>query len=137
MALFLPFLLFKKTIGHYFLDRKNNISPEFSVHSHLHGLVLVFKYLRKECSDLNEIPSDNDGDKDDDDDDDDDDDANSKDTEVVEIGTSEGLMLDRLVILKYLPKEERNSLVGMKDKLEKMRRLNKKQNHISDYFILE
>ena len=78
------------------------------------------KYLRKECSDLNEVASDNDGDKDYGDDDDDDDDVNSKDAEVVEIGTDEALtMLDRLVNLKYLSKEERNPLVAMKDKLEK------------------
>ena len=79
------------------------------------------KYLRKECSDLNEVASDNDDDKDyGDDDDDDDDDVNSKDAEVVEIGTDEALtMLDRLVNLKYLSKEERNSLVAMKGKLEK------------------
>ena len=70
--------------------------------------------------------SDNDDDKDDDDDDDDDD-GNSKDAEVVEIGTGEALtMLDRLVNLKYLSKEERNSLAAMKDKLEKIRALNKK-----------
>ena len=55
------------------------------------------KYLRKECGDLNEEASDNDDDKDDDDD------ANSKDAEVVEIGTGEAL-LDRLVKLKYLSK---------------------------------
>ena len=78
------------------------------------------KYLRKECSDLNEVASDNDDDKDYGDDDDDDDDVNSKDAEVVEIGTDEALtMLDRLVNLKYLSKEERNPLVAMKDKLEK------------------
>ena len=73
------------------------------------------KYLRKECRDLNEVASDNDDDKDDDDDD-----VNSKDADVVEIGTDEALtMLDRLVNLKYLSKEERNSLVAMKGKLEK------------------
>ena len=44
--------------------------------------------------------------------DDDDDDGNSKDDEVAEIGTGEALtMLDRLVNLKYLSKEERNSLL--------------------------
>ena len=58
--------------------------------------------------------------------------------EVVEIGTGEALtMLVRLVNLKYLSKEERNSLVAMKDKLEKIRVLNKKQSHITDYFKLE
>ena len=58
--------------------------------------------------------------------------------EVFEIGTGEALtMLDRLVNLKYLSKEERNSLVAMKDKLEKIRVLNKKQSHITDYFKLE
>ena len=73
------------------------------------------EYLRKECGDLNEVASDNDDVKDDDDDD------NSKEVEVVEIGTGETLiMLDRLVNLKYLSKEERNSLVAMKFKLEKI-----------------
>ena len=67
-----------------------------------------------------------------------DDDANSKGVEVVEIGTGEALtMLDKLVNLKYLSKEEGNSLVAMKDELEKMRVLNKKQSHINDYFMLE
>ena len=90
------------------------------------------KYLRKECGDLNEVVSDNNDEKDDDDDDDNDD-ANSEDAEVVEIGTGEALtMLDRLVKLKWLSKEERNALVAMKDKLEKIRELNKKQNHIND-----
>ena len=90
------------------------------------------KYPRKECGDLNEVASDNGDDKDDDDD------ANSKDPEVAEISTGEALtMLDSLVNLKDLSKEERNSLVAMKDKLEKMRVLNKKQSHINDYFMLE
>ena len=63
------------------------------------------EYLRKECGDLNEVASDND--VKDDVDDDDDDDANSKDVEVVEIGTGETLtMLERLVNLKYLSVEE-------------------------------
>ena len=67
-----------------------------------------------------------------------DDDANSKDVEAVEIGTGEALtILDKLVNLKYLSKEEGNSLVAMKDKLEKIRVLNKKQSHINDYFMLE
>ena len=95
------------------------------------------EYLRKECGDLNEVASDNDDVKDDDDDDDDDD-ANSKDVEVVKIGIGEILtILDRLVNLKYLSKEERNFLVAMKFKLEKIRVLNKKQSHISDHFMLE
>ena len=90
------------------------------------------EYLRKECVDLNEVVSDNDDDKRNDDD------ANSKDFEVVEIGTGEALtMLDRVVNLKYLSKEERNSLVAMKDKLEKRIVLNKKQYHIIDYFMLQ
>ena len=68
----------------------------------------------------------------------DNDDANSKDVEVVEIGTGETLaILDRLVNLKYLSKEERNSLVAIKFKLEKIRVLNKKQSHISDYLMLK
>ena len=60
------------------------------------------------------------------DDDDDNDDANSNNVEVVEIAKGETLtMLDRLVNLKYLSKKERNSLVVMKFKLEKIRVLNK------------
>ena len=93
------------------------------------------KYL-KERGELNEVAPDNDNEKDDDDDDDDD--VNSKDAEVAEISTDEALtMLGRLVNLKYLSKEERNSLVAMKDKLEKIKVLNKKQSHINDYFMLE
>ena len=66
------------------------------------------------------MASDNDDDKNDDDD------SNSKDAEVVEIGTGEAItMFDRLVNLKYLSKEESNFLVAMKDKLEKIRVLNK------------
>ena len=92
------------------------------------------EYLRKECGDLNEVALDNDDVKDDDHDDD----ANSEDVRVVEIGTGETLtMLDRLVNLKYLSKKERNSLVVMKFKLEKIRVLNKKQSHISGYFMLK
>ena len=68
------------------------------------------EYLRKGCGDLNEVASDNDDDKYDVDDD-----ANSKDVEVVEIGTGETLAIfDRLVDVKYLSVEERNSLVTMK-----------------------
>ena len=79
------------------------------------------------------MASDNDDDKDDDDDD-----ANSKDNEDVETGIGEALaMLDRLVNLKYLSKEERNSLVAMKGKFEEIRVLNKRQSHINDYFMLE
>ena len=67
------------------------------------------------------MASDNDDDKNDDDDD-----SNSKDVEVVEFGTGEAItMFDRLVNLKYLSKEESNFLVAMKDKLEKIRVLNK------------
>ena len=94
------------------------------------------EYLRKGCGDLNEVASNNDDVKDDDDDDDDD--TNSKDVEVFEIGIGETLtMLDRSVNLKYLSKEERNFLVAMKFKLDKIRVLSKKQNHISDHFMLQ
>ena len=71
------------------------------------------------------MTSDNDDDKVNDGDDD----ANSKDIEVAEIGTEEALaLLGRLVNLKDLSKEKRNSLVAMKDKLAKIRVLNKKQS---------
>ena len=56
---------------------------------------------------------------------DDDDDTSSKDLGVVEIGIK---MLGRLVNLKYLSKGERNFLVAIKFKLEKMKLLNKKQS---------
>ena len=82
------------------------------------------KCLRKECSDLNAVASGNDDNNDDDDDDDDD--VNSKDVEVVKTDTDEALtMLARLVNLKYLSKKERNSLAAMKDKIEKIKVLNK------------
>ena len=77
------------------------------------------------------VASDNDDDKDDDD-------VNSKAVEIVEIATGEALtMLERLVNLKYLSKEEINSLVVMKDNLERLRVLDKKQSHINVYFMLE
>ena len=57
------------------------------------------EYLIKECGDLNEVAWDNGDYKDDDDTDNDD--ANSKDVEVVKIGTGEALtMLDRVVNLR-------------------------------------
>ena len=91
------------------------------------------EYLRKEWGDLNEVPSDNDDDKDDDDND-----ANGKDAEVVEVGTGEAVtMLGRFVNLKYLSKAEKNSLLVIKDKLETIRVLNKRQSDINDYFMLE
>ena len=96
------------------------------------------EYLRKGCGVLIEVASENDDVKDDDDDDDDDDDANSKDVEVVKIGIGEIIaILDRLVNLKYLLKEERNFLVAMKFKLDKIRVLRKKQNHISNHLMLK
>ena len=71
------------------------------------------------------MASDNDDVKDDDDDDND---ADSKDVEVVKIGIGEILtILDRLVNLKYLSKEESNFLVAMKFKLDKIRMLSQKQ----------
>ena len=82
------------------------------------------------------MASDNADDKDDDNDHDDD--FNSKDAEVVEIDTGEALaMVDRLVTLTYLLKEERNSIVAMKDIIIVIRVLNKKQSHVNDCFILE
>ena len=91
------------------------------------------EYLIKGCGDLIDIASDNDDVKGDDDDD-----ANSKDVEVVKIGISEIItILDRLASLKYLSKEERNFLVAMKFKLDKIRVLSKKQNHIRDHFMLQ
>ena len=81
------------------------------------------KYLRKEYGDI--VASGNDDDKEDDDR------ANSKDVEVVKSSTGEALtILDRLVNLKYLSKGERNSLVAMKNRLEKIRVLHKEQSHI-------
>ena len=53
---------------------------------------------------------------------DDDDYPNNKDVKVVEIGTGQTLtMLYRLVNLKYLSREENNTPVAMKFKLEKIR----------------
>ena len=75
----------------------------------------VTEYLQKECGDVNKVALDSNHDKDDGDDND----GNEVNSKVVEIGTREALeMLDRLVNLKDLTKEERNSLVAMKDKLK-------------------
>ena len=53
-----------------------------------------------------------------------------------EIGTGEALtMLDGLLNLKDLSNKERNSLFclsNLKDKLEKIRVLNKKESHVND-----
>ena len=66
----------------------------------------VTEYLQKECGDVNEVALDSDDDKYDGNDNDD----NEVNSKVVEIGTREALeMLDRLVHLKDLTKEERNS----------------------------
>ena len=90
------------------------------------------EYLRKGCGDLNEVASDNDDVKDDDDDD-----TNSKDVKVIEIGIGETLtMLDRLVNLKNLSKGERNFLVAMKFKLERIRELTKKQSYIISFLSM-
>ena len=86
--------------GHYFLHELQSART----HSYLHGLHFVTEYLRKGCGELNEVASDNDVVKDQDDDDD----ANSKDVEFFKIGIGETLtVLDRLVNLKHLSKEER------------------------------
>ena len=92
----------------------------------------VTEYLQKECGDVIEVALDSDDDKDDGDDNDD----NEVNSVVVEIGTREALeMLDRLVNLKDLTKEERNSLVAMKDKLEIITIQNRKQSRIYDFFV--
>ena len=96
----------------------------------------VTEYLQRECGDVNEVALDSDDDDDEvnDSDDNDDNEVNSK---VVEIGTREALeMLDRLVNLKDLTKEERNSLVAMKEKLEIITIQNRKQSRIYDFFVL-
>ena len=46
-------------------------------------------------------------------------------------------MLDKLVNLKDLPKEERNPHVAIEDELQKIRVLNKKQSDTNDYSMLE
>ena len=68
------------------------------------------EYLSKECTDLNEVASDNDDVKDDDDDDGD---ANSKGVEVVEIDTGETLtILDRLVNLNNTYQRKNGTLLS-------------------------
>ena len=92
----------------------------------------VTEFLQKECSDVNEVALDSDDDKDDGDDNDD----NEVNSKVVEIGTREALeMLDRLVNLKDLTKEEKNSLVAMKDRLEIITIQNRKQSRTYDFFV--
>ena len=92
----------------------------------------VTEYLQKECGDVNKVALGSDDDKDDGDDNDD----NQVNSQVVEIGTREALeMLDRLVNLKDLTKEERNSLMAMKDKLEIRTIQNRKLSRIYDFFV--
>ena len=92
----------------------------------------VAEYLQRECGDVNEVALDSDDDKDDGDGNDD----NEVNSKVVEIGTREALeMLDRLVNLKDLTKEEGNSLVAMKDKLEITTIQNRKKSRIYDFFV--
>ena len=92
----------------------------------------VTEYLQKECGNVNEVSLDSDDDKDDGDDNDD----NEVNSKVIEIGTREALeMLDRLVNLRDLTKEERNSVVAMKDKLEIITIQNRKQSRIYDFFV--
>ena len=123
--------IFSQRLDNLFLTVKTIFNWNFQSVATSTVQPFVAEYLRKECGDLNEVASDNDNGKDDDD-------VNSKDVELAEIGTGETLtMLDRLVVMKYLSMEERNSLVPMEDKLGKIRVLNKKQTHISDYFMLE
>ena len=75
-------------------------------------------------------------DSDDDKDDGDDNDDNEINSKVVEIGTREALeILDRLVNLKDLTKEEKNTLVALKDKLEIITVQNRKQSRIYDFFV--
>ena len=75
-------------------------------------------------------------DSDDDKDDGDDSDDNEVNSKVVEIGTRETLeMLDKLVNLKDLTKEKRNSLVVMKDKLEIITIQNRNQSRIYNFFV--
>ena len=92
----------------------------------------VTEYLQKECGDVNELALDSDDDKDDGDENDD----NEVNSKVVEIGTRKALeMLDRLVNLKDLTKEEKSSLVAMKDKLEIITIQNRKQSRIYECFV--
>ena len=124
VALFYRFYFFSQLLDNLFLTVKTIFNWNFQSIATSTIQPFVAKYLRKECSDLNEMASDNDDVKD--------------HVEVVEISTGETLtMLDRLVNRKYLSKDERNSLVAMKFKSEKIRVLKKKQIHISDYFMLE
>ena len=88
----------------------------------------VAEYLRKQSGedDLELISGS--------DDDADDEDAGEVEVDVeVEVGDALN-MLDKLVNLKHLNKEERNSLFSIKEKLEKIKISNKKQSSINDYF---
>ena len=93
-------IFFGQPLGNLFLTIKTIFNWNFQSIATFTVQPFVAEYLRKECGNLNEVPADNDDVKEDDY-------ANSEDVEVVEIGTGEILtMLDRLVNLKYLSKEE-------------------------------
>ena len=93
-------IFFGQPLGNLFLTIKAMFNWNFQSIATFTVQPSAAEYLRKECGNLNEVPADNDDVKEDDY-------ANSEDVEVVEIGTGEILtMLDRLVNLKYLSKEE-------------------------------
>ena len=132
--LFYRFYFLSQPLDNVFLTVKTKFN--WDLHSIATSTVLLFvaTYLRNQRGDLSKVVLGYDDGKDDDDDSD----ANNKDVKIVEIGTDEALtMLHRLVNLKYLSKEERNFLAAMKDKLEKIRVLNKKRSDINNYFMLK
>ena len=132
--LFHRFYFLSQPLDNVFLTVKTKFNWDLRSIATSTVLLFVATYLRKQCGDLSKVVLGNDDGKDDDDDSD----ANNKDVKVVEIGTNEALtMLHRLVNLKYLSKEERNFLAVMKDKLEKIRVLNKKRSDINNYFMLK
>ena len=97
VTFFCRFQFFSQPLGNLFLTVETIFNWNF--HSIANSTLQTFlaKYLRKKCSDPNEVASDNEDDKDDCDDDDDDDDEDiSKDAKVVAFGPGEVLtMLDR------------------------------------------
>ena len=81
----LLFLIFRQPLDNLFLTRKTILNWNFYSIATSTVQSFVTKYLRKERGDLNKVVSDNDDDKNDDYD------ANSKNVDVVEIGTGKAL----------------------------------------------
>ena len=97
---------FDQPLGNLFLTIKAMFNWNFQSIATFTVQPSAAEYLRKECSNLNEVPADNDDVKEDDY-------ANSEDVEVAEIGTGEILTMLEQVSQPEIPIKGRNSLLNI------------------------